>query len=70
MVTRKVIIRISPGLGLKGHILKCEGGTGGSIAPFLRGAKMHSMNLKDVETELLSKIVGLGRWSLYSAVLE
>ena len=39
-----------------GHISKCEGGTGGSIAPFLRGAMLHSMNFKTSKQNFYRKL--------------
>ena len=43
-----------------GHISKCEGGTGGSIAPFLRGAMMHSMNFRTSKQNFYRKLFLMG----------
>ena len=49
-----------------GHISKCEGGTGGSIAPFLRGAMMHPMNFRTSKQNFYCSSWGGG--SLYGSV--
>ena len=43
-----------------GHISKCEGGTGGSIAPFLRGAMLHSMNFRTSKHNFYQQLFLMG----------
>ena len=43
-----------------GHISKCEGGTGGSIALFSRGAVMHFMNFRTSIQNFYQKLFVMG----------